>query len=168
MSSTNIFVHMENRSRMVPEPEKPSNDDSTTNFPKQGFALRGSGALKAGEGSPAARGLDVHERCQYFICFTRFFEKSIAVAAVAWGVAPPRCSHSNIIFEKPIKTYEILILLARNHVLLIKPMENQHFGSQNALAGCLNGWLARWLVVSLFGVSRWGHSIDLVNMHRRH
>ena len=32
------------------------------------------------------------------------------MAAVWWGVAPRRCSHSNTFFEKPLKTVEILIL----------------------------------------------------------
>ena len=62
--------------------------------------------------------------------FTTFATKKVAAAAKRWSPASRRCSHSNIIFEKPIKTYEILAFLGQNPVFLIKSTKNQHFGYQ--------------------------------------
>ena len=67
--------------------------------------------LKASEGLAAARGLGVDAKCCQNLGNINIYEKSDAVAAVGSSVASRRCSHSNFIFAKPYKTYEILIFL---------------------------------------------------------
>ena len=55
--------------------------------------------------------LKYDEKCKYFIGFIRVCKNKDAVAAERWSPAPPFSGHSNIIFENPYKTNEILTLL---------------------------------------------------------
>ena len=68
---------------------------------------------------------------RYFYKVFRFYDFcKVAVAAVRLWPQQRRCSYSNFIFAKPIKTYEILMLFGSKSRFAYKSNGNLTFGPQ--------------------------------------